>query len=55
MKLYWPCSRKNTDTKDKEREFPVMKVVSIFCVECGALKRDIKFYKFDPFVNAKNI
>ena len=30
-----------------------MKVVSIFCAECGALKRDTKFYILNPYGKAK--
>ena len=43
MKLYCKCGRKNTVNKDKEWDFPLMKVVSIFRAECGALKRDTNF------------
>ena len=28
-------------------------MVSIFCAECGALKRDTKFYKYNPYEKAK--
>ena len=45
MKLYCICCRKITDNKDKVWDFPLMKVVSIYCAECRSLKRDTKFYK----------
>ena len=38
MKLYCKCCRKDTGNKDKEYDFPIMKVMSMFCAECGSLK-----------------
>ena len=45
---------KNTDNRDKVWEFAMMKVVSMLCVECNALKRDTKFYEFNSHGN-KNL
>ena len=38
MKLHCKCCRKDTDNKNKKYHFPLMKVMSIFCSECGSLK-----------------
>ena len=31
-------------------DFPLMKVVSIFCAKCVSFKKDIKYYKFNQYV-----
>ena len=49
MKFYCYTVVKKTDNKDKKYDFPLMKVVSIFCAECGSLKRNTKFYKLSPY------
>ena len=53
MELYCPCWRKITSNLNKEWDFPLMKVESVFCVKCGVINRDIKHYKFNPYGKAK--
>ena len=37
-----PCCRKSTSNRNKEWNFSLMKVESVFCVKCGALEAPIQ-------------